>query len=415
MSLSLHAGGVARRASLDSALRFAWAQAGPFTVTEAMLALDLSRSTTIEALDDLVTLGFLRELANARDAGEYRKGRPSRRFAFAADAAVLVGVDAGLAHVVTRVADLSGRALATTNRRLRGPCASPGPQAARERHALLTDTVDAALTAAGATRADVLALCLGVPAPVDRDGRSPQHRVGFWAGMNPDLAELFSSWVPIVRVENDASLAAVAEGACGAAVGLSDFVALLAGERLGAGVVVDGHLLRGAHGGAGEMVLARHLQDVGDQHGLGYKISAWVAELRDDAALPPEHALAQGASHDDTGRAVFELAATGDPYAQQVVEKVGRRLARLTGVLGNMYDPERIVISGGVAPGIEAALQLARPLLPDEMDLPVPELVASPLGPDVVSIGAVQAALQSARRQALHLQDRVTLGSVGSG
>ena len=85
--------------------------------------------------------------------------------------------------------------------------------------------------------------------------------------MNPDLIEMLSRWAPIVHIENDASLAAVAEGAWGAAVGCRDYVSLLAGARLGAGVVVDGRLLRGAHGGAGEMVFLDDIPTVGGAGG----------------------------------------------------------------------------------------------------------------------------------------------------
>ncbi len=103
---------VPRRASLDALLRYAW-DAEVFTAGDALAATGLSRSTTIEAIDDLVELGLVRELANARAGGDYRKGRPSRRFELRADAAVVVGVDAGQGHLVTTVADLRGRSLAT--------------------------------------------------------------------------------------------------------------------------------------------------------------------------------------------------------------------------------------------------------------------------------------------------------------
>ena len=62
------------------------------------------------------------------------------------------------------------------------------------------------------------------------------------------------------------------------------------------------------------------------------------------------------------------------------------------------------MISGGLAAGVEELLKVARRLLPAELDLPAPELVASSLGADVVSIGAVAAALESARDGALQIR-----------
>ena len=105
-----------------------------------------------------------------------------------------------------------------------------------------------------------------------------------------------------------------------------------------------------------------------------------------------------------TARAVIDLARAGDPTARLLVERAGATLARIAGVFGSLYDPERIIVSGGLAPGVEELLTVARRLLPDELDLPAPELVASSLGADVVSIGAVAAALESARDGALQFR-----------
>ena len=388
---------VPRRASLDALLRFAW-DAEVFTAGDALAAIGLSRSTTIEAIDDLVDLGLVRELANARAGGDYRKGRPSRRFELRADAAVVVGVDAGQGHLVTTVADLRGRSLAT-----RRQVVGPRDDSAARRRALVVEAIDAALAEAGVERADVLSVCVGVPAPVDSTGVSPVHREGFWARMNPDFAGLLSSWVPIVRVENDAVLASVAEHTRGAAVGLQNTVTLLAGQRLGAGVVIDGTLLRGAHGGVGEVVVLRHLRGVDAAHGIGHHLEAWAVEAVASGSLPADHPLRALAPDAVTARAVIDLARAGDPVGRELVERAGATLARIAGVFGSLYDPERIVVSGGLAAGVEELLVVARRLLPDELDLPAPELVASSLGADVVSIGAVAAALECARDGALHV------------
>ncbi len=387
---------VPRRANLDAALHYAW-DAGMFTAGEAMTVLGLARSTTIEAIDDLVSLGFLTELPNARAAGEYRNGRPSRRFELAAAAAVVVGVDAGRAHLVTTVADLRGRALVT-----RTDTPDVDADSASERRVLISESVAAALNQSGRGRDDVLAICVGVPAPVDREGRSPAHREDFWARMNPDLLELFE-WVPIARVLNDAALASVAEHALGAAVGLRDSVTLLAGDRFGAGVVVDGNRLRGAHGGVGETLVLKNLKGVGEAHGIGYQIAAWAREQITQGDLPSGHPLRNLPENAVTAPVVLGLARQGDPECGAIVRRAGVVLSRIAGVFGSLYDPQRIVISGAVASGIEEVLEVARHALPGELDLPAPELVASTLGADVVSIGAVAAALEAARDGALHI------------
>ena len=95
------------RASVAGVLDFAW-DAGAFTASEAMHAASLTRSTAIEAIDTLITAGVLSELPNARDAGEYRAGRPARRFALRADGGVGLALDAGDTPLTAAIADLAG-------------------------------------------------------------------------------------------------------------------------------------------------------------------------------------------------------------------------------------------------------------------------------------------------------------------
>lgn len=384
-----------RRASLDALLHYAW-DAEIFTAGEAMPAVGLTRSTTIDALDELVERGLIRELPNARAVGGYSKGRPARRFEFCADAGVVVGLDAGRAHATTTVANLSGDVLAREHLTL-------DDDSVARRRAVLESAVDDALAVAGLERGDVIALCAGVPAPVNSEGVSPTHHDGFWQRMNPDLIDMFGAWAPLVRVENDASLAAVAEGSLGVARGCRDYVTLLAGERLGAGVVVDGRLLRGAHGGVGEMIAFDQVSGVEGAWGLGYRAAQWAREAIAAGQVPPGHPLAGASADDISGRIVFELASAGDEFALAIVDRVGQMLARVTGVFASLLDPRMIVISGAVSAGVADVLVAARARLSDLLHVPPPELVASDLGGDVVSTGAVSAAIELARSGILSL------------
>lgn len=386
-----------RRASLGAVLSYAW-ETGVFTASDAMAAVGLTRSTTIDVIEELVAFGLLRELANARAVADYQKGRPARRFELHADAAVVVGIDVGPDHILTAVADLRGEILVLERTATDLEHDSPD-----ERRAAAASAVDGALSAAGCTRDDVLALCAGVPAPVDSAGASPPHRNGFWRRMNPDLAELFGAWVPLVRVQNDASLAAVAEGSVGAAVGLRDFITVLSGEFLGAGAVVDGALLRGAHGGVAEMVAFDHVVGVEDAGGLAIRLGQWAQEAIAADDISPAGALADPAHETADGATVLALARVGDPDAAHLVARAGRVLSIITGVFGSLFDPQRVILSGMAPDDAADLVDAARASLALELDLPAPELVASQLGGDVVCIGAVSAALDAARAGALDL------------
>lgn len=385
------------RASVGAILDFAWT-AGEFTATEAMAGTSLTRSTAIDAIDTLVGADVLRELPNARAAGTYRAGRPSRRFMLAPDLGVVIGVDAGDTHLAVTVADPLDRTL--VHHRVE----FEPSQSAAERRATILERLGDALAEAEVTRDQVLAVCVGVAAPVNRNGISPPHPDGFWERTNPGLAEALRDWAPVVQIKNDAQLAAIAEGAEGAAIGCRDYVALLASERFGGGVVVDGHVLHGAHGGVGEGVVFDHIVGVGSAFGLRYAVQDQVRAAVDEGEIAADSAVGRLVEADRIDpRLVLTLAASGDADAALVTSRVGATVARIVGVLGSMYDPARVIVCGAVAESIEPVLTAARRILPEELHLPAPEILASTLGAEVVSRGAVATARRAAREHAVPL------------
>lgn len=385
------------RASVGAILDFAWT-AGEFTATEAMAGTSLTRSTAIDAIDTLVGADVLRELPNARAAGTYRAGRPSRRFVLAPDLGVVIGVDAGDTHLAVTVADPLDRTL--VHHRVE----FEPSQSAAERRATILERLGDALAEAEVTRDQVLAVCVGVAAPVNRNGISPPHPDGFWERTNPGLAEALRDWAPVVQIKNDAQLAAIAEGAEGAAIGCRDYVALLASERFGGGVVVDGHVLHGAHGGVGEGVVFDHIVGVGSAFGLRYAVQDQVRAAVDEGEIAADSAVGRLVEADRIDpRLVLTLAASGDADAALVTSRVGATVARIVGVLGSMYDPARVIVCGAVAESIEPVLTAARRILPEELHLPAPEILASTLGAEVVSRGAVATARRAAREHAVPL------------
>lgn len=388
MSKSLIAASTLRRESLGALLSFAWA-AGPFTATDAMAA-GYSRATTIDLIEELIERGLVCELPNARTVGDYRKGRPARRFELNAGFKVVVGVDAGRAGVTATVANLVGEVFACRHASLDREGDSD-----ELRRAAVRDAVEGVLADAGINTERVVALCVGVPAPVDTGGVSPPGRQRFWQRMNPGFRDMFSA-VPAVQVMNDASLAAVAEGAVGAGRGCGNYVTLLADERLSAGVVVDGRILYGAHGGAGEMAGFDRVEAIGGARGLAHLAAEWARGAVSSGDVSPKSPMAQLTSEAITGRAVLELARGGDPDALQIVDRMGDFLATIAAVLKSFFDPSRIIVSGEISEYAQQVLEAAARRLPERVDLPAPLVVGSDLGADVVSIGAVFQAIEAA-------------------
>ncbi|MEG8035545.1 ROK family protein [Sphingomonas sp. LR61] len=172
---------------------------------------------------------------------------------------------------------------------------------------------------------------------------------------------------------------------------------MLSGERFGSGLVVDGVLLRGAHGGAGEMRVLDIVQGVGSSDGIGATARTLVAEAVAAGEVRPGSPLAVDAG----ASAVFRAAQDGDTVALAIVDRLGDRLARVCVLLASLLDIDRVVVAGAIAQPAVAVIDRARALLDGWHFDPVPDLVASTLGGDVVVIGAVAHAVDAVRADPL--------------
>lgn len=402
---------VLRRLNARRVLEHAW-RCDAFTATDAMAATGLTRSTVIGVCDELVRQGWLAELDDARAFGTYTKGRPARRYALRDRAALVVGVDAGFDHVSATVADLRGAPLA--RRGVAIPASGPEaiePRAdAEQRRTLARDAVRGALADAGADPSEVLAITVAVPAPVDRDGDSPADD-WFWSTVNPGYAGLFRGAAPLVAVENDANLAAIAERAAehGEGRDVDSYISLIVGEGMGAGLMIDGRLVRGRRGSAGELRFLDHVDGVGSADGLALLARRWAVDaIR--SGLPAGSALGRLDPESLDESAVDRAAAAGDPAAIAIVERLAARLARICLVLGDLLDVDRVIAGGAAPTALPSVIERAAAILDASDDPSAPELRTSRLGEDCVTTGAIEHALDLLREQALDLAP-TTLGA----
>lgn len=383
------------RASTSAALDYAW-DAGPFLADDVSRAKNLTKSTAIRAIDALIEAGLVRELPNTLKEGSYHFGRPARRFELDADAGILVGMDAGRTHITTIASDLKGKTLASSHRVLT-------EDNAQRRRSETAEAIANTIEYAGRDPEEVVALAIGIPAPVSH-GVSPTHYEGFWENMNPGFQDFFAAQFPIVRIENDAGLAALAELSQGPARTRENFVAMLAGDRMGAGVVLGGRLAYGAHGGVGELGILKHLRGAGGSKGLVHLTDKWIKEYLADGTIPASHPLAQ--ANQLTADLELSYVTANDPALKPLIDRASLHLASVGELLAYMYDPEIIVISGGIATQIDPILTQANAELQARSHVPPPTIIASTLGHDVVSIGAIAAASEAARSGILTLKAR---------
>jgi predicted NBD/HSP70 family sugar kinase len=320
----------------------------PLRVTELVLRTGLSRPTVDAVADELVRLGWLSEVA----AVEGARGRPARSLAFRADAGFVLGVDIGEVKVRCAVADLRGEVVAERVREFAG----------EERLPVILSEV------AALERDRLLYACVGCTGAMDRARGTVLFSSVFEDDF--DLAGAFSLGCPVV-IENDCNLAVLAERWCGAAAGLDDVVCVLAGERIGAGIMVGGALMRGHEGAAGELSFLGAFEHEHGARGIGQL----VEELSGEA---PE--------------AVFAAAGAGDEQALEIVERAERWAGHGIVTTAQIVNPEVVVIGGGVARAGEVLLAPLRER-PQRMVRRPPRLEASPLAERGPLLGAIRLAL----------------------
>lgn len=369
------------------------------TASDLMAATGLSRTSVHEVCSDLLRLRWIVELDGLSVGGPVGPGRRPRRYAFDGSTGRVLGIDLGVHTFTVSVADLRGRVLVEVQERL----ADTGQD---DRGRVLEQIVDEALARAEVTGKDVLAVGIGVPSSVSAvdEIRYPQEQRGATLGRRLAAGR---GWP--VLIENDANLAALGERWRGAATGLDNFVVLLAGERLGAGIYMDGRLARGHRGSAGELRFVSLMPSV-QQEVLGIARHArqlGVAAVAGGSATAGLRSMVDGDAQAVTAKTVFAAAAAGDDSAATIVTTVCERLARLVAVLATLLDPQRVVIAGGIADAGELLAATTRSLLPHAMIDNPPEITASRLGQDVVVIGGIRLALDHLEA---HLLDGMTLG-----
>jgi predicted NBD/HSP70 family sugar kinase len=395
-----------RTINMARILNHAWA-GGAFTASDGMAATGLTRSTVIEVCDELVRKGWLREPAGTGNAEAGRKGRPARHYELRDDAGVVVGIDAGYERMSAVVADLRGKPIATAEEEI--PALTPQSVERRAdaagRLRLARRLYDQALATSRVDRSKLLAITIGVPAPVDAQGASPVDGVGFWRLVNPGFAPIFGNCAPIVTIENDANLAAIAEGSHpdGAGRGIDSYIAMLMGEGIGAGLMIDRRLVRGRRGAAGEMRFLDEVRGVGSAEGLALLARRWATDAIESGALSRESLLGRLDPRTLREGEVADAATQGDPAAVAIIERLARRLARICLVLGDVLDVDLVVVGGAAARSLPAVIDEASDILTRSNDPTAPRLVGSTLGAVEVCTGAVEHALTRVRERALEL------------
>jgi glucokinase len=176
-----------------------------------------------------------------------------------------------------------------------------------------------------------------------------------WKGVIP-LAQMFESKFEILsRLTNDANAAALGEMLFGNAQDVSHFVTITLGTGLGSGVVIDGKIVSGSNGFAGEYGHIR-IQPDGRLCGCGrrgcletYVSATGIVRSLEELNRPSKKKSSLSRMTNVTARDVFEQAREGDSFAKELIEYTATVLGSSLADFACFSNPQVFVLFGGIA------------------------------------------------------------------
>ena len=310
---------------------------------EAARLTGLSPATVTGITADLIDEGLVFE----KEPGDSSGGRRPIMLAINPNGAFVAGIKLMENVVVGALVNLEGAVVC----KLSVPLAERVPEAALEVIARLVDTL---VSCAEVPHERLLGVGLGLAGIVDSE-RGVLRRSPYLGWRDLPLRDLLQARLNVpVSIDNDVNTLTLAEQWFGAGQGVDDFLAITVGRGVGLGIVANRQFYRGVHGGAGEF--GHTVVDpqgplcdcgkrgcleafVGDPGLLraAREMYAVVAEMprRGVSTVVPQ-------STDE----LLALAEAGDASARAVFARAGEILGRSVANLINIFNPERVIISG---------------------------------------------------------------------
>ncbi|MGW1619900.1 ROK family protein [Streptomyces sp. NPDC002172] len=352
--------------------------------------IGLTRAAVSTLVDELIRWGLLEELGPERPS---RVGRPGSALAVSGHGPAGLGAEVGVDHLAVCAVDLRGEVRARAVRH--------GANRGRDPRPVLAELTGLVRRVAADAERDGLwpaGLAVAVPGLVARDGHTVVHAPNLdWH--DTDLATLLPADLP-PTVDNEANFGALAELWLGDATP-SDFLHVSAEIGIGAAVVVDGQLLRGKRGFAGEL---GHVP----VHPDGPRCACGGRGCLEQYA--GEEALLRAAgleSREDAVGLLAQRAGADHEGVRRALRDAGTALGiALTGAV-NLLDPESVVLGGalaGLAPWLLPSLEAE---LADRTTGPACPVSVSRLGSEGPLLGAAHSVIRAVLDDPATVAERV--------
>ena len=367
------------RAALDLLL-----ERGPLSRGQLGELTGLSKPTASQLLARLEDAGLV--VHGGRSSG--RPGPGAQLYEINPTAAYVAALDVTPTRIRSAVADLTGRMVGEYE--LRTPRRKGSDAVAQ-----VCAAVDGAVEDSGIARSRLRRLVVGTPGAFDPRTERLRYARHLPGWHRPELLSRLADALSVpFGIDNDVNLAAVAEQHAGRARGHPSFVLLWAEDGLGAAIVINGALHRGATGGAGEVGFlplpeTPVVRQVGRSNAGGFQALAGGPQVLELArgfglrASSPEAAVARA----------LTTPGAGDQLLHALAHRIALGLASIVSVI----DPELVVLTGSVLrAGGDRLLDLVRAELAD-LAVARPTIELSGIADRPVLQGGLYVALSAAR------------------
>lgn len=315
---------------------------GPSSRPQLSAWTDLSKQTISIAVEELVE----EELVEPISVHQGRTGRAASVYDIGSRSGWLLGVDFGSTHIRLAATSLAGDLLREEDVAVSAPVNTANADFTEDAHAAITAFIDRVSAEGRRLLAACVALSRSVPTLHDWNRVRPEE--SFPGDLQRILGGLGIPEDAAFYAENNVNCAALGELRRGAGREESDFAYLQVGVGIGAGIVSEARLVRGAKGQAGEL---RYLPS--PLHPGGYV----SAEDALDAVGMIEHFDAVRGADEPPARSVediIERAAGGSHSASQVLDRQADGVGFLVAALVAVANPAKVILGGGIgqAPAI---------------------------------------------------------------
>ena len=308
---------------------------------------------------------------------------------------VYAGIDVGGTGIQVGVVDETGRIIAKSS--MVTEVGAPY----QEQIAGMARCVQEAMNKAGLPMSELKSVGAGVPGLADQKTGMVAYCPNIhWIDV-PFRAEFQKHIDKPVFIDNDATVAGLAESVAGVSAGSDSSVFLTLGTGVGGGIVINGKVWNGAHG-VGSEIGHMILEADGEPCNCGNNgclerycsATAIIRMAREQMDNHPDSlilSMAEGDKAKINAKIVFDAAREGDPTAVKVFRRYIRYLGQAIASIVNFLDPEVVVLGGGVSKAGAFLLDAVRAEVPKYVlykTMPLARIELARLGPDAGIIGA---------------------------